>query len=107
MGIGKWLALRWQRDDLAVFGGSDADTCLFSSDGDDRIYVYDSSDTSLIGHSSHDLIGGGSGNSEARFAGGEQLQVDHDGDGATDISILVGGPTAANPLTGTDFLWLP
>ncbi len=47
-----------------------------------------------------------SGNSEARFAGPRQLQVDQDGDGTTDQAILIDGVTAANLLTATDFVWL-
>ncbi len=48
----------------------------------------------------------GSGNSEARFAGPRQIQVDQDGDGAVDQAFLVDGVTVANLLTATDFVWL-
>ena len=48
----------------------------------------------------------GGGNSEARFAGPRQIQVDQDGDGSVDQAFLVDGVTAANLLTATDFLWL-
>ena len=48
----------------------------------------------------------GGGNSEARFDGARQVQVDQDGDGSADINFLVNGVTAANLLTATDFVWL-
>ncbi len=48
----------------------------------------------------------GGGNSEARYAGPRQIQVDQDGDGAVDQAFLMDGVTAANLLTATDFLWL-
>ncbi|MEQ8651519.1 MAG: calcium-binding protein, partial [Kiloniellales bacterium] len=48
----------------------------------------------------------GGGNSEARFAGPRQIEVDQDGDGAVDQAFLVDGVTAANLLTATDFVWL-
>ncbi len=48
----------------------------------------------------------GSGNSEARFDGAQQVQVDRDGDGSADIAFKMSGLTAANQLTATDFDWL-
>ncbi len=48
----------------------------------------------------------GSGDSEARYAGTRQVQVDQDGDGAVDQAFLVDGVTAANLLTAADFVWL-
>ncbi|MEO1193394.1 MAG: calcium-binding protein [Pseudomonadota bacterium] len=47
-----------------------------------------------------------SGNSEARFAGNRQLQVDQDGDGTVDQAILIDGFSIAGRLTATDFVWL-
>ncbi len=48
----------------------------------------------------------GAGNSEARFAGPRQIQVDADGDGSVDQAFLVDGVTAANLLTSSDSVWL-
>ncbi len=48
----------------------------------------------------------GDGNSEARFAGNRQVEVDRDGDGAADIFFLVEGLTQAGALTSSDFVWL-
>ncbi len=48
----------------------------------------------------------GGGNSEARFGGARQIQVDQDGDGLADQAFLVDGVTAANRLTSSDFMWL-
>ena len=46
------------------------------------------------------------GDSESRFVGARQVQVDQDGDGAVDQAFLVNGATEAGLLTATDFLWL-
>ncbi len=46
------------------------------------------------------------GNSEARFAGSRQVQVDQDGDGESDIAFLVDGLSEAGGLTAGDFLFL-
>ncbi len=46
------------------------------------------------------------GESEARFAGGQRVDVDRDGDGTTDISFLVEGLSQAGSLTSSDFIWL-
>ena len=48
----------------------------------------------------------GSGDSEARFAGSRQVQVDRDGDGTVDQAFLVNGVTDPGLLTAADFLWL-
>jgi len=48
----------------------------------------------------------GGGNSQARFDGPRQIQVDQDGDGKADQAFLVDGVTAANLLTVNDFVWL-
>lgn len=48
----------------------------------------------------------GGGNSEARFNGPRQIQVDQDGDGSTDQAFQLDGITAANRLTSSDFIWL-
>lgn len=47
---------------------------------------------------------GGSDNSEARVVG-TQLQVDVNGDGATDILITLSGLTNAGQLSTMDFMW--
>ncbi len=47
----------------------------------------------------------GGGNSEARFAGDRQVEVDRDGDGSADIFFRVDGLSVAGGLTSTDFLW--
>ncbi len=46
------------------------------------------------------------GNSEGRHAGGNQVEIDRDGDGAADIFFRVQGMSAAEDLTNGDFLWL-
>ncbi|MEO1193734.1 MAG: calcium-binding protein [Pseudomonadota bacterium] len=48
----------------------------------------------------------GGGDSEARFDGDRQVQVDQDGDGSADIAFLVDGVTNAGQLTASDFVWL-
>ncbi len=48
----------------------------------------------------------GGGNSEARYAGPRKLQIDQDGDGATDIALLVDRMTQGSLMTATDFVWL-
>ena len=48
----------------------------------------------------------GGGDSEARYAGTRQVQVDQDGDGAADVAFLVDGLLSAGGLTATDFVWL-
>ncbi|MEQ8655654.1 MAG: calcium-binding protein, partial [Kiloniellales bacterium] len=48
----------------------------------------------------------GGGNSEVRFAGNRQIQVDEDGDGNVDQAFLVDGVSNAGLLTSTDFVWL-
>ena len=48
----------------------------------------------------------GAGNSQARFAGGDTLEVDVNGDGKADGSLLMNGLSAASQLTAGDFLWL-
>ncbi len=48
----------------------------------------------------------GSGNSEARHAGGGQIEVDHDGDGSADIGFRIVDMSEDGQLTAQDFLWL-
>ncbi len=48
----------------------------------------------------------GGGNSEARFEGPRQIQVDQYGDGAADQAFLVDGTLSASVLTASDFVWL-
>jgi len=47
----------------------------------------------------------GGGNSEARFAGANTLQVDTNGNGAVDITINLDNFTAATQLVNSDFVW--
>ena len=47
----------------------------------------------------------GGGNSEARYDGPRQIQVDQDGDGNVDQAFLIDGVTNAGLLTATDFVW--
>ena len=47
-----------------------------------------------------------SGESEARFAGPTEVQVDRDGDGTTDYAVRIADLDSADQLTATDFLWL-
>lgn len=47
----------------------------------------------------------GGGNSEARFAGANTLQVDTNGNGAVDITINLNNFTAATQLVNSDFVW--
>ncbi len=46
-----------------------------------------------------------SGSSQARFAGGNTIEVDADGDGSADRVFQVIGLNAEGQLTATDFLW--
>ncbi|MEQ8653153.1 MAG: calcium-binding protein [Kiloniellales bacterium] len=48
----------------------------------------------------------GTGDSEARLAGTRKLEIDQDGDGSSDLTVLVDGVSLANQLTASDFLWL-
>lgn len=48
----------------------------------------------------------GGGNSEARFASQELVEVDRDGNGSVGQAFRLEGLTAANLLTQNDFLWL-
>lgn len=45
------------------------------------------------------------GNSQARFAAANTLEVDTNGDGTLDITLTLTGFTAATQLTNADFLW--
>ncbi len=48
----------------------------------------------------------GSGDSEARFDGPRQVQIDQDGDGSADFAFQVDGLSLAGKLTPSDLLWL-
>ncbi len=48
----------------------------------------------------------GGGNSEACFAGGKRVRIDHDGDGTSDVLLRMNGLSEAGQLTAADFLWL-
>ncbi len=109
-----------------ALGGSGEDAFLFNDSnlGSGGPVIRDFDGVSANGANGEDKIvyatglGGGSftyidgaafsggGNSEARYAGPRQIQVDQDGDGVTDQAFLVDGVTAANLLTATDFVWL-
>jgi Ca2+-binding RTX toxin-like protein len=47
----------------------------------------------------------GGGNSEARFAGANTLQVDTNGNGTVDITVKLDNFTAATQLVNSDFVW--
>lgn len=53
-----------------------------------------------------DALFDGGGNSQARYAGGGLVEVDRDGDGASDLSASLAGVSLASQLTAADFLWL-
>ncbi len=117
--------MRLQRSDR-VWGGSGADTFLFNDDeGVSGKLVFEDfvgrnqaapggADSLVFAtgleSGSFSYIGGAAfsagGNSEARFAGGERLEIDNDGDGAADMAATVRGLTGPNQLTATDFVWL-
>ena len=46
------------------------------------------------------------GNSEARFSAANTLEIDTNGDGASDITLTVTGLAAAGNLVDADFLWI-
>ncbi|GAB5469585.1 MAG: hypothetical protein Kilf2KO_26150 [Rhodospirillales bacterium] len=77
------------------FGGSGQDRLVFASGLESGNFLYREAQAFT-----------GQGNSEARFAGGQELQIDRDGDGALDDSLRITGFSQAGQLTATDFLWL-
>jgi len=105
------------KDDL-VYGGSGQDWFLFRSgaltsgtqriadlDGGDRLVFATGFETGTFAY----IADGGftaSGNSEARLADPEVLEVDRDGDGLADYRMGVQGASSAGDLTASDFLWL-
>ncbi len=88
----------------AVLGDFDG-VNLNSANGEDKL-VFDSG----LGVGSFSYIDAaafsGAGNSQARYAGGDTLEVDQNGDGNGDVTLLMSGLSAANQMTTTDFLWL-
>ena len=52
-----------------------------------------------------DAFTGGSDNSEARV-NGNQIQVDANGDGVTDVTIKLTGLTSASQISASDFVWI-
>jgi len=99
---------------VAISVGTSAADFLFGLDGRDRLYGLSGDDwlvfasgleTGSVAYIGSAAFSGG-GNSEARFAGDGQIQVDDDGDGNVDQAFLMTGVTAANLLTATDFVWL-
>ncbi len=80
---------------LQQVGTAEADKLVFSSGLESGSFAYRGSDSFSA-----------SGNSEARLAGGERLEIDSDGDGAVDVAATLSGFTNPNQLTATDFLWL-
>ncbi len=112
--------------DDAAFGGSGSDSFLFSSsnlnngtqvirdfdgaslnagNGEDKIVLATGLETGSFAYIGSLAFSGG-GNSEARFTSTGTVRVDQDGDGSSDLVFFVNGLTAANQLTGTDFVWL-
>ncbi len=112
-----------------VFGGSGADQFRFSGgmlgvngsggpligdfdgedlgkgNGADKLYFATGLEVGTFAYRGGGAFTAG-GNSEARFAGNRQVEVDSDADGKADIFFLVEGLTAAGGLTVSDFIWL-
>lgn len=103
-----------------AFGGSAADSFVFNgneapggglfirdfsqAEGDKLVFAtgLESGSFAYIG----DAGFSSGGNSEARFAGGNRLDIDQDGDGTTDLSAKLNGFTSADKLSGGDFVWI-
>ncbi len=112
-----------------AFGGSGADSFLFDgtplgnagsggpvirdfdgvsvggADGEDKLVFATGLEVGAFAYIGPQAFSGG-GNSDARYAGPRQVQVDRDGDGQADQAFLLDGVTAANLLTTSDFLSL-
>ncbi len=110
-------------DDTA-FGGSGADLFIYGSDlstgsqvigdfdgvslnaanGEDKIAFKTGMEVGSFSYIAGAAFSGG-GNSEARFAGSETLEIDIGGDGLANAMAVIDGLNAANRLTATGFLW--
>ncbi|MEQ8654720.1 MAG: hypothetical protein RIC87_19805, partial [Kiloniellales bacterium] len=75
------------------------------ANGEDKLVFATGLETGSFAYIGAAAVSGG-GNSEARYDGVRQVQVDQDGDGTTDQAFLINGLTGANLLTATDFVWL-
>ncbi|MEQ8654390.1 MAG: calcium-binding protein [Kiloniellales bacterium] len=117
-GSGEDLLRVGRQDD--AYGGSGADSFRFNGDekagGDliiqdfsqaegDKLVFASGLETGTFAYIGDAAFSGG-GNSEARFAGGQRLEVDQDGDGSADLGAKIVGFTAANALSMSDFVWL-
>ncbi|MEQ8653388.1 MAG: calcium-binding protein, partial [Kiloniellales bacterium] len=82
-------------DGIFLNSGADKDLLVFATGLETGVFSY---------------IGGnafsGGGNSEARFAGGNRVRIDQDGDGDSDILIRMNGLSQSGQITAGDFLWL-
>jgi Ca2+-binding RTX toxin-like protein len=106
-------------------GGAGADDFRFTSvtSGQDRIFDFSGTTAFAGGAGEGDdfvfvgLLAGtfsyvgaaafvNTGNSQARFAGANTLQIDTNGNGVVDITITVDGLTAATQLVAADFTWI-
>lgn len=106
-------------------GGAGADDFRFTSvtSGQDRIFDFSGTTAFAGGAGEGDdfvfvgLLAGtfsyagaaafvNNGNSQARFAGANTLQIDTNGNGVADITITVDGLTAATQLVAADFTWM-
>ncbi|MEQ8654521.1 MAG: hypothetical protein RIC87_18780 [Kiloniellales bacterium] len=117
------------RDEGAAFGGSGTDSFRFNGDslgsggtggpvlrdfdgvsanaanGEDKLVFATGLETGSFAYIGSAAFSG-AGDSEARFDGARQVQVDQDGDGTTDIAFKVNGVSQADLLTASDFVWL-
>ncbi|MEO1190249.1 MAG: calcium-binding protein [Pseudomonadota bacterium] len=114
--------------DDSVFGGSGADSFFFTGNGlgdgsggailadfdviqfgagngEDKLVFATGLEVGTFAYRQDQAFSAG-GNSEARHAGGQQVEVDQNGDGTADIFFRVEGLSLASQLTATDFLWL-
>jgi len=82
-------------DGVSLNAGDDEDLLVFSTGKETGAFAY-------IG----DAAFSASGNSEARHAGGTEVQVDTDGNGDAEFVFQMNGLSQAGQLTATDFLWL-
>jgi Ca2+-binding RTX toxin-like protein len=94
----------------AVVGGSDivtdfsGDTAFSGGAGDGDVLAFLSLQTGVFNYVGAAAFSN-AGNSEARFAAANTLEVDTNGDGTLDITLTLTGFTAATQLTNADFLW--
>jgi len=112
-----WLLLD---DGDTAFGGSGSDLFRVTGDGgliaDFEDLLAAGSAADAIGLDGSQLAGtfayledaafSAAGNSEARFAAAETLEVDYEGDGTLDLSFQIANVTLGSQLTAADFLWV-